>query len=231
MGLDRIQSDDQTAVMADLTQVPSSFPRRLRRLSTIWTARGRSIFFVTFCTGQRQSWLDREEIHQAFRTFCRASPERAGVWVGRYVLMPDHLHVFVSAEGSRGLSKWVGAVKCHLAKVRREMDGRGAGGGAPAHKIGNSPPGAQPRPTMGSHGAKSREESAGGGAPAYNRKAQDLHRSSGRAWQDGFFDHVLRSGESYGEKWGYVRMNPVRAGLVGCAEDWPYAGEIEVLRW
>jgi putative transposase len=32
-------------------------------------------------------------------------------------------------------------------------------------------------------------------------------------WQPGFFDHVLRSGESYAEKWAYVRMNPVRAGL------------------
>jgi len=33
-------------------------------------------------------------------------------------------------------------------------------------------------------------------------------------WQDGFFDHLLRSDESYGEKWNYVLQNPVRAGLV-----------------
>lgn len=32
-------------------------------------------------------------------------------------------------------------------------------------------------------------------------------------WQKGFFDHVLRSGESYSEKWEYVRENPMRAGL------------------
>lgn len=44
-------------------------------------------------------------------------------------------------------------------------------------------------------------------------------------WQKGFFDHVLRSGESYAEKWEYVRGNPVRAGLVRCAEDWPYSGQ------
>ena len=36
-------------------------------------------------------------------------------------------------------------------------------------------------------------------------------------WQKGLFDHVLRSGESYDEKWDYVRENPVRAGLV---QDW-----------
>jgi REP element-mobilizing transposase RayT len=44
-------------------------------------------------------------------------------------------------------------------------------------------------------------------------------------WQKGFFDHLLRSTESYAEKWVYVRENPARAGFVARAEDWPYAGE------
>jgi REP element-mobilizing transposase RayT len=48
-------------------------------------------------------------------------------------------------------------------------------------------------------------------------------------WQRGFFDHVLRSNESYAEKWNYVRDNPVRDGLLSSADDWPYAGEIETL--
>ncbi|MDF7799231.1 hypothetical protein P4C99_07125 [Pontiellaceae bacterium B1224] len=42
-------------------------------------------------------------------------------------------------------------------------------------------------------------------------------------WQAGFFDHVLRSDESRSEKWEYIRMNPVRAGLVKHPDDWPYA--------
>ena len=46
----------------------------------------------------------------------------------------------------------------------------------------------------------------------------------GPHWQKGFFDHVIRSQESYEQKWLYVRNNPVRAGLVQSAEDWPYAG-------
>jgi REP element-mobilizing transposase RayT len=45
-------------------------------------------------------------------------------------------------------------------------------------------------------------------------------------WQEGFFDHLLRSSESYSEKWDYVRMNPVRAGLCRRPADWPYQGEI-----
>jgi putative transposase len=48
-------------------------------------------------------------------------------------------------------------------------------------------------------------------------------------WQHGFFDHLLRSDESYQEKWDYVRNNPVRAGLVKSPDDWPYFGRIESL--
>jgi len=50
-------------------------------------------------------------------------------------------------------------------------------------------------------------------------------------WQKGFFDHVLRSEDSYEEKWNYVRENPVRAGLVGNWTDWPFQGEIFDLRY
>jgi hypothetical protein len=45
-------------------------------------------------------------------------------------------------------------------------------------------------------------------------------------WQEGFFDHLLRTNESYSQKWNYVRENPVRDGLVKSAADWPYQGEI-----
>jgi putative transposase len=47
----------------------------------------------------------------------------------------------------------------------------------------------------------------------------------GPHWQKGYFDHVLRSAESYSEKWDYVRNNPMRAGLVTRWEDWPFLGE------
>jgi len=41
--------------------------------------------------------------------------------------------------------------------------------------------------------------------------------------------NVLRSSESYSQKWDYVRENPVRAGLVANADDWPWQGEVESL--
>ena len=44
----------------------------------------------------------------------------------------------------------------------------------------------------------------------------------GVQWQRDFFDHRLRRDESLREKWDYIRLNPVRAGLIGSVEDWPY---------
>jgi REP element-mobilizing transposase RayT len=45
-------------------------------------------------------------------------------------------------------------------------------------------------------------------------------------WQKEFFDHLLRSEESYIQKWEYVRENPVRKNIVKKADDWPWLGEI-----
>jgi putative transposase len=62
--------------------------------------------------------------------------------------------------------------------------------------------------------------------------AKAMKREAGldvRIWQKSFFDHLLRSSESYSEKWDYVRNNPVRAGLVAQPDDWPYSGHIHYL--
>ena len=48
-------------------------------------------------------------------------------------------------------------------------------------------------------------------------------------WQKGFFDHLLRSDESYAEKRDYVLNNPVRVGLVERPEAWNYWGYIDFL--
>ena len=41
-------------------------------------------------------------------------------------------------------------------------------------------------------------------------------------WQDGYHDHGLRDHEDYRIKVQYVLENPVRAGLAGRVEDYPY---------
>ena len=44
----------------------------------------------------------------------------------------------------------------------------------------------------------------------------------GIEWQRDFFDHRLRSDESFDEKAAYIAENPVRAGLCKTAEAWSY---------
>jgi len=58
------------------------------------------------------------------------------------------------------------------------------------------------------------------------RHAEPSHR-----WQRQHWDRRLRGDDSYSVKWDYVRNNPVRAGLVEHADDWPYQGEMHSLLW
>ena len=53
---------------------------------------------------------------------------------------------------------------------------------------------------------------------------------AGVIWQREFFDRLLRSDESLTEKWRYVEMNPVRAGLCSVPGVYPYLGRpVEIL--
>jgi REP element-mobilizing transposase RayT len=45
-------------------------------------------------------------------------------------------------------------------------------------------------------------------------------------WQDGLFHTRMRSDVHYLEKLEYMRENPVKAGLVENAEDWPWQGRV-----
>ena len=49
-----------------------------------------------------------------------------------------------------------------------------------------------------------------------------LAKTQNIAWQDGFWDHRLRTDESLEEKATYILQNPVRAGLVDRIEAWPH---------
>lgn len=49
-----------------------------------------------------------------------------------------------------------------------------------------------------------------------------LGRRGKRFWQREWFDHWSRSVQEDEKIVSYIRNNPVRAGLVQCAEDWPW---------
>ena len=155
--------------MNDETRI--DHPRRPPRLGHLFSS-VRPFYFVTFNTYKRGRILARHEISESFRAYCLRAMDY-DVAVGRYVIMPDHVHLFVALPATKTtLTSWVQMLKTVLGKELL--------------KLGTQKP----------------------------------------HWQEGFFDHVLRSAESYSEKWDYVRINPVRAGLCGEPDKWPYQGEI-----
>lgn len=59
-----------------------------------------------------------------------------------------------------------------------------------------------------------------------HRIAFEMNRRSGwsgRVWQRDFWEHSIRNAPDFRQKMNYIHMNPVRAGLVEKAEDWPYS--------
>ena len=97
------------------------------------------------CTEHRRALLANDEVHKAFVEFAVRAEKDFNIAVGRYVIMPDHLHFFVGGPDDFVLSRWFGTLKRCLA-------------------LGAKPKTASP------------------------------------FRQRGFFDHVLRSKESYSQK-------------------------------
>ena len=52
--------------------------------------------------------------------------------------------------------------------------------------------------------------------------AQARGRKAG-IWQPRYFDFILRRASDFGKKFAYIHDNPVAAGLVAHAEDWPWS--------
>jgi REP element-mobilizing transposase RayT len=149
-------------------------PPRLQRIFQTYDA---PLYFLTFCTRDRQPILATDSVHDAFRSYANNGQERYGVAVGRYVIMPDHVHLFVRLPQSMRVGVWMRGLKRALTNAIVPQKGEG------------------------------------------------------NIWQSSFFDHLIRHSESYSEKWAYVHENPVRAGLVEKADDWPYQGECVHVRW
>jgi putative transposase len=146
------------------------------RLDQLYPAYTSPLYFITFCAWQRKPILANPDIRASLVSF-GASAGKRGIVLGRYTIMPDHIHLFIAPGLEGDLSLTVQLMKRAL--------------GASLRKAGIDKP----------------------------------------YWQPGFFDRLLRRSDSYSAKWDYVRENPVRAGLVKEADEWPYQGEIEQINW
>jgi REP element-mobilizing transposase RayT len=102
------------------------FSRRPPRLSQIHQTIDRPVWFVTFCTHDREKWLASDQVHAAFRQFAQRASKEFNVAVGPYIIMPDHVHLFVCGGPQFVLATWVGALKQTLARAahRPRSDGQ-----------------------------------------------------------------------------------------------------------
>ena len=78
-------------------------PERLERLFSLHAF---PVFFVTACTADRASLLANEVAHRALIRYAKKNVA-AGRAMGRYVLMPDHLHFLVRLHPEARLSDYV----------------------------------------------------------------------------------------------------------------------------
>ena len=149
--------------------------KHLRRLDRVWIPN--AVYFVTTCTQDRRPILADGQAAGILRQEWASAATRHGWLIGRYAIMPDHVHFFC-AEQAGGATRHFSA----FMSLWKEWTAKGLARAGVAE-----PP----------------------------------------VWQKQFFDHVLRSDESYAEKWAYVRENPVRAKLVARWEDWPWQGFVD----
>jgi putative transposase len=89
-------------------------PNRPRRLQ-VFQRYDLPMFFVTFNTHKRRCLLANEEVHDIFITYC-ARGLSLGAGVGRYVLMPDHIHLFVRLNPDLSLAQWIRNLKRAISR-------------------------------------------------------------------------------------------------------------------
>ena len=84
-----------------------------------------SAVFVTTCTHGRQPLLARLEVHEAVRDIWAKSAQLNGWFVGHYVLMPDHVHLFACPKpDALPLAEWMQLWKSIAAKRINRVLGR-----------------------------------------------------------------------------------------------------------
>src|SRR5258708_20537067 len=88
--------------------------RHLRRLHEIWVAN--PIYLITTCTNGRAHRLANDEFH-AIATEVWRSCQEHDLWsIGRYVIIPDHVHFFAFDNQEKPtLSDFVGKWKDRTA--------------------------------------------------------------------------------------------------------------------
>ena len=230
-------TDDAAATSAALPRaaLPQLPQRRHPSRNSVMThLDNRAIMlYVTVVTGKRNAMLADKAVQACIVAAWKAAAD----WlVGRYVIMPDHIHFFCAPatypppDFHRWMKQWKAQVSRSFPIGLRA--GR-AHGRVALVATGNG--------ADTSHGRVALV-ATGNGADAALPPTDDAAATSAALpnvplsrppplFQRDCWDRQLRTGESYAQKWEYVRNNPVRKGLVAHADEWPYQGQVNVLDW
>ena len=236
---------------AALPQLPQR--RHPSRNSVMTHLDNRAIMlYVTVVTGKRNAMLADKAVQDCIVAAWKAAAD----WlVGRYVIMPDHIHFFCApatypppdfhrwmkqwkAQVSRSFPIGLRAGRAHgrVALVATGIPADTAHGRVALVATGNGADAAATSaalpPTDGAAATSAAlpptDDAAATSAALPN---VPLSPRPPPLFQRDCWDRQLRTGESYAQKWEYVRNNPVRKGLVAHADEWPYQGQVNVLEW
>jgi len=89
-------------------------PDRPPRLRWVFQSYDPPLWFVTFNTHKRRKLLANSAVHDELIRFAREGESR-GIAAGRYVIMPDHIHLFLRGSADFVLTQWVRMLKRRLS--------------------------------------------------------------------------------------------------------------------
>jgi REP element-mobilizing transposase RayT len=69
------------------------------------------LYFVTFATRDRKSIPSLDRAHLVLQQYAHCAIAKFDVALGRYVIMPDHVHLFVRGDRNFTLASWIGGLK------------------------------------------------------------------------------------------------------------------------
>ena len=91
-------------------------PDKPHRLAGIFQSYDAPVYFITFNTCRRRTLLANQRVHTRFKAFAKQA-EGQGVAIGRYVIMPDHIHCFIRIARDKRIGTTIRLLKRSLSSV------------------------------------------------------------------------------------------------------------------
>ncbi len=117
-----------------------------------------------------------------------------------YVIMPDHLHLLIQPK-TRNISEVMRSIKTNSSReINRHL-----------HNAGRATRVMEELDDAATRVMEKPDECA--------TRVMDCGRFS---WQEKFYDHVITDDQDFRNHIEYIRLNPVKAGLVSQPEEYPF---------